>query len=76
MNTIRSCLSIERREAILLPMLLAPMLSLSLPAHASDSSRGFGRYIRKKMLDPLETYVPVCLIARCDDLMHTIVAQA
>ena len=60
------CTSIRRREAaILVPVLLAPMLGLSPPAQASDSSRGLGRYIRKKKLDPLETYVPVCLIARC-----------
>ena len=74
-NMIRSCLSVERREAILLPMLLAPMLCLPMPARASDSTRGFGRYIRKKMLDPLETYVPVCLIARCDGHYNYSVAR-
>lgn len=48
---------------------------------ASTSNRGLARYIRKKRLDPLETYVPVVLSARSQlvsagEVMATDVAAA
>ena len=46
---------------------------LSLPAQAAENKavvRGLAKYIKKKQLDPLVTYVPLLLEAR-DQLIRT-----
>ena len=57
---------IDRREALMGSLFLSSLLATEAPAMATDSApRGMGRYIRRKSLDNLETYVPVVLAARC-----------
>lgn len=50
---------------------MGPSLILMDPAYAvermASSRRGLEAYIKKKSLEPLETYVPVVLAARCVD---------
>ncbi|KAG2501717.1 hypothetical protein HYH03_000218 [Edaphochlamys debaryana] len=58
--------ALDRRDVLLLSSSLVlshvAQLEASLPAHAAG--RGLERYVRKRALDPLETYVPLVLEAR------------
>lgn len=67
--------ALSRRDALAaaaLPLLLAGWTGATAPAAvaaAADTSssytrRGLGAYIKKKQLDPLDTYVPLVLEAR------------
>ena len=72
--TLGDNFSMDRRGTVLGTILLLGSTAMTAPCAAeavdrvASSQRGLSAYIKKKALEPLETYVPVVLAARFGSL--------